>query len=649
MTLVSELLEYKRIFESAPALLLLLDKNPEFTILDASDAYLRATRKQRQAIVGRPIFDVFPDNPDEEGTRPGTILRASLERVIASRSAETMAMQRYDIRRPAGEGGGFEERYWSPVNSPVLSDRGEILYIVLCVEDVTDLVLANGAAPQRNGESRRLEVVRSRELDEANRQLRQANEQFRAIYEQGLFAGRLDLEGRVVDANRASVEGCGFTRESVIGKPFWECGWWNRSPEMQEWVRKAVEQAVAGEPFRGESRYFWADGTEHVVDFACMPIRDAIGRVAVVIPTGMDITERVQGERIRRAYEEERRRAETLASLRASEERFRSALLNSPLPTLLFDDQEQILAVSRSFLEEAGYSREELRRMEDWTDRAYRERSREVLEQIRQMISIEPEALRVDLTVRTKEGRERLWNFVSSPLGTQSDGRRLFVCMAQDVTERKAHEEQIRLLMREANHRVKNLLTLVQAIARQTAGLESKDFIGRFTERVQALAANQDLLVRNDWQGVDVEDLVRAQLAHFGDLIGSRIAVHGPKLHLTAVSAQAIGLALHELATNAGKYGALSTDAGRVDVRWRLDGDIFAISWIERNGPPVRRPERRGFGSTVTDTMAKRTLGGEVQLDYAPSGLEWRVSCPAANTLERTMEAIDHSQRQTTT
>jgi two-component sensor histidine kinase len=91
------------------------------------------------------------------------------------------------------------------------------------------------------------------------------------------------------------------------------------------------------------------------------------------------------------------------------------------------------------------------------------------------------------------------------------------------------------------------------------------------------------------------------------------------------------------------KFAALSTDAGRVDVRGWLDGDIFAISWIERNGPPVRRAERRGFGSTVIDTMAKRTLSGEVQLGYTPSGLEWRLSCPAANTLERTMKAIDHS------
>ena len=136
----------------------------------------------------------------------------------------------------------------------------------------------------------------SRELDEANRQLREANEQFQAIYEQGLFAGRLNLEGTVIDVNRASVEMCGFQRADVIGRPFWECGWWNRSTDVQDWVRQAVMQAVSGEPFRGESRYFWADGSEHIVDFACMPIKDAGGRVTVVVPTGMDITERVRAE-----------------------------------------------------------------------------------------------------------------------------------------------------------------------------------------------------------------------------------------------------------------------------------------------------------------------------------------------------------------
>jgi PAS domain S-box-containing protein len=330
-----------------------------------------------------------------------------------------------------------------------------------------------------------------------------------------------------------------------------------------------------------------------------------------------------------------RKQAET--ELRENEERFRSSLLHSPLPISLFDDRERILAISQSWLEQSGYLREELPRLEDWTIRAYGERSGEVLEQMRQIIiiSTQPEARSAELTIRTKDGRERLWNFVSSPLAAQSNGRRLFVCVAQDVTDQKAHEEQIHLLMSEINHRAKNMLSLVQAIARQTATRGPEDFIERFTERIQALAANQDLLVRNEWQGVDVEDLVRAQLAHFADLVGSRITAHGSPVRLNAAAAQAIGLALHELATNAGKYGALSVEAGCVDVGWRLDGNIFAMSWTERKGPPVSQPKRCGFGSTVVDSMVKQTVNGDVQLDYISSGVVWNLTCPAANALEQ--------------
>ena len=131
-----------------------------------------------------------------------------------------------------------------------------------------------------------------------------------------------------------------------------------------------------------------------------------------------------------------------------------------------------------------------------------------------------------------------------------------------------------------------------------------------------------------------MEDLARAQLAHLADLVRSRIEVLGPKLRLNAAAAQAIGLALHELATNAGKYGALSMDSGHVNVCWRTDRGTLIMSWTERDGPPVSPPQRRGFGNTVIVSMAKATVGGEVQLDYAPSGLVWRLTCPAANALE---------------
>ncbi len=212
---------------------------------------------------------------------------------------------------------------------------------------------------------------------------------------------------------------------------------------------------------------------------------------------------------------------------------------------------------------------------------------------------------------------------------------------AQDITQRKRREEERKqqeerehFLMSEINHRAKNLLSVVDAIAHQTATRTPEDFIERFSERVQSLSANQDLLIRNEWQGVEIEALVRAQLAPFADLTGSRIVMGGPKLCLNAASAQAIGLALHELTTNAGKYGALSTDAGRVDIGWGTDGDTFTMSWTEREGPPVSEPQRRGFGTVVMETMAERSVDGAVELDYAPSGLSWRLICPAANALE---------------
>jgi PAS domain S-box-containing protein len=206
--------------------------------------------------------------------------------------------------------------------------------------------------------------------------------------------------------------------------------------------------------------------------------------------------------------------------------------------------------------------------------------------------------------------------------------------VTRDISDRKRHEEHLDLLMREVNHRAKNMLTVVQAISNQTAAKSPKDFLARFTERLHALAANQDLLVRNEWGGVDIADLVRAQLAAFADLMGSRISMHGPSLRFNAVAAQAVGLALHELATNASKYGALSTETGSVEVCWRLDGNVFAMNWTERGGPPVSAPTHRGFGSTVVNAMAKRSVQGEVHLDYAPSGVVWTLTCPSANALE---------------
>jgi CheY-like chemotaxis protein len=153
------------------------------------------------------------------------------------------------------------------------------------------------------------------------------------------------------------------------------------------------------------------------------------------------------------------------------------------------------------------------------------------------------------------------------------------------------------------------------------------------------LAASQDLLVKNAWKGVDLGELARAQLAHFQDLIGSRIEIKGPPLLISASAAQTIGMALHELATNAGKYGALTNSAGTVTIEWRLEGSpagnaTFRMCWCEHGGPPVIEPPRRGFGSTVIGSLAERSLDASIDLRFQAAGLCWQLSSNAANILE---------------
>jgi PAS domain S-box-containing protein len=223
------------------------------------------------------------------------------------------------------------------------------------------------------------------------------------------------------------------------------------------------------------------------------------------------------------------------------------------------------------------------------------------------------------------------------PLGPDGRVQRVIGTVI-DITERKRAEERIQLLMREVNHRSKNLLALVQAVARLTVANSPQEFLTRFEERIRALAASQDLLVRDGWSGVPLEALIRSQLAHFADLIGARIHLEGPPVEVNAQAAQALGMAIHELATNAGKYGALANAAGVVRVTWSLQAQaggapLLSMAWVERGGPPVTKPSRRGFGSTVIETMAKLSLGATIELDFAPEGFSWRLECAGGQAI----------------
>ncbi len=208
-----------------------------------------------------------------------------------------------------------------------------------------------------------------------------------------------------------------------------------------------------------------------------------------------------------------------------------------------------------------------------------------------------------------------------------------------DIMELK-HQEQLRqLLMREVAHRSKNILSLVQAIARQTARHDPENFLDNFYDRLSSLAAAHDLLVNSSWKGVVLQDLVVSQLGHFKDMLGKRITIAGPALAVNSAAAQSLAMVLHELATNAGKYGALSNANGTIRIDWSLTpaatGETqFDIAWIERGGPKVKASGHRGFGSTVIERMSKAALSADVSYELSPPGVTWRLSCNASQVLE---------------
>lgn len=224
---------------------------------------------------------------------------------------------------------------------------------------------------------------------------------------------------------------------------------------------------------------------------------------------------------------------------------------------------------------------------------------------------------------------------------------------ARDITDHKNWEEHTHLLMREITHRSKNLLAVIQAMARQSK-VGSKtvaDFEARFSGRLQALAASHDLLVQRDWHGVSVADLVKSQLGHYLDAHASQIEISGTQMIVTPEAAQNIGLAVHELSTNAAKYGALSVPHGRVRVRWRCSGDSaeearFKMLWIEDGGPQVAPPAHRGFGQVVMEQLAARALHGEAVLDFRPEGVRWMLDIPASHILWEGPADDDQQSRQ---
>jgi PAS domain S-box-containing protein len=435
---------------------------------------------------------------------------------------------------------------------------------------------------------------------------------FKAIFNQsGIFAGIMDLQGYVRDVNELAVEGCGYTREQVLDRPFWDTPWWRGSEQVKARIRFAIEQAAAGAVFREELRYWMADGSERVVDFAMHPIRDASGAVVFLHPTGIDITER---KRIEAALRDSQQGLSWLAAIVESSE---DAIVSKNLDGI-------ITSWNRGAERIFGYTAAEAvgQPITIVIPHDRQDEERTILTRIRRGERIDHfEAVR-----QGKHGSRIVVSLTVSPV-KNADGTIVGASkIARDITEQKRAQEQIATLAREAEHRSKNLLAAVQATVKLSQSDTLEGLKQAIEGRIRALAIVHSLFVETRWIGAELSTIAAQELAPYSGTGEKRVRLDGPQVLLEPNVAQSIAVVVHELATNAAKYGALSLPDGRIDLHWthaasgRLD-----LRWTETGGPAVREPTRQGFGGRIVKQMISQ-LTGEVRYDWGPHGLVCDIS-----------------------
>lgn len=204
------------------------------------------------------------------------------------------------------------------------------------------------------------------------------------------------------------------------------------------------------------------------------------------------------------------------------------------------------------------------------------------------------------------------------------------ICGAVETTRRKGDEQRIRSLLLEMKHRVGNLLAVAQALLAQSAreAQSVPDLLDRFGRRLQSLARSQQVLMREPEGGVMLDEAIRAQMAPLQLTRAGQLEMGGPPLPLDPAAVLHIGMAMHELSTNAAKYGSLTSPGGSVRIRWETEANQCRLSWQERGGPPVQPPTRKGFGMEVIEWAVAQAVGGEVTLEFPPEGLRWELRFP---------------------
>jgi PAS domain S-box-containing protein len=364
------------------------------------------------------------------------------------------------------------------------------------------------------------------------------------------------------------------------------------------------------------------DGTRVTVLAYIEPLFDELGRVAGAVNCMQDIT-------VMRRVEE---------AWRESEQRLAATYAHAAIGMAEVDENGRLLRVNETACEITGYPREELLKLTMFDVTHPEDRGLD-LARYREQAAGNQDGYVAEKRLVRKDGSV-IWVDVRSSTVRDAAGRFLYgIRVVQDISDRKQAETRQKLLLDELNHRVKNTLATVQSLASQTLrGADSPEaFRQTFEARVVALSKAHDLLTTRSWRGAALDEIVSQQLAPYSSVEPARLVLAGEPVALTPRAALTLSMVFHELATNAAKYGALSTPSGRIDVRWSVDrasdsSGVINLTWRESGGPPVAPPTRRGFGSRLIERSTSE-LEGEMQYEFEPAGVRYSIAIPltAAN------------------
>ncbi len=397
---------------------------------------------------------------------------------------------------------------------------------------------------------------------------------------------------------------------------------WQRTlhPEDAPEIARLMTEAIAAQAnVRLKGRYLNAEGRYRVLETNAQPRFSPKGEYLGMIGVNVDITEREQTER----------------ELRDSEERFRLAVEAAPSGMIMADAEGRIVMVNAQAAKLFGYGRGELvgQPVDLLVPPRYQQGHPQHRANYHRYPAARPMGDGRELFARRKDGTEMPVEISLSSMKTAKGIMTLAAVV--DIGSRKRADAQRELLLAELNHRVKNTLAVVQGIARQTfrASNASSEARKAFEGRLFALSVAHSLLTRSNWEDASLEQLATDTLK-VGIPNQARVALSGPPVVLPPKEAVAIVLALHELCTNAVKYGALSNDTGRIDLGWSRSDDEhprLKLVWREHGGPLVSPPEHRGFGSFLLERTLAQDLDGSVTAEFRPEGLVCSIDAPLPN------------------